>query len=208
MKKIMPSAVLGLLSGTLLLSGCAVGSMGGGNEQIDHININLPSQIEWVQSQNKATDQNGSMLREWVIKGFQSNNTPARIIYQKIVPALKTNALADNILKPFRQNCADIKLTAIPMNTKHSDKIANEMICSKLGNNPVGLIAYTSVVTDKTANHLIVGEVRTLPSKKAGQLNIANEQQRKQAQTSAAIAQLMQKMITETKVCDANKNCK
>lgn len=207
MKKIISSSVLGLLGTTLLLSGCAIGSLGGSsNDEISYIKVDLPKQIEWVQSQNKKMGENG-MLQEWVIKGFKSNSTPARIIYQKIVPGVESNVLMEQVLKPFKQSCADVKFTSIPLNTKHGDKIANEMICSKLGKNPVGLVAYTSILSDKSASHLIVGEVRTLPSSKAGQLDIKNEQQRKQAETSAAIAQLMQKMSADIKACDAKNTC-
>lgn len=203
----MSSSILGLLGSTLLLSGCVIDSLGGGgNDEIDHIQIDLPKQIEWVQSQNKKMGENG-VLQEWVIKGFKSNSTPARIIYQKIVPSMESNMLMEQVLKPFKQNCADVKFTNIPLNTKHSDKLGNEMICSKLGKNPVGLVAYTSVFGDKSANHLIVGEVRTLPSSKAGQIDIKNEQQRKQAETSAAIARLMQKMSADIKVCNTQNTC-
>lgn len=205
MKKNISSAAISLLGGTLLLSGCAVGSMGG-SSSIDHLQLQLPQQIEWVQSQNQAVGE-GGMLQEWVIKGFKSNSTPARIIYQKIVPSVPSGQLMNQVLKPFKESCADIKLTDVPLNAKYGDKASNEMICSKLGKNPVGLVAYTSILTDKTASHLVVGEVRTLPSQKAGQLDIKNEQQRKQAETSAAIAQLMQKMTADIKVCDASKKC-
>lgn len=205
MKKIFNLSAAGLLGGTLVLAGCAMDSMVGGSDMaIDHLKMDLPQQIEWVQVKKKP----GVNIQEWVIKGFKSNNSPARVIYQKISPAMPADALMTQVMKPFKSACKDIKVSDVPLNSKYANKMSKEMICSQLGKNPVGLIAYTTVMSDKNANHLVVGEVRTLPSKKAGQFDIKNEQQQKQVQTSAAIAQLMAKMTTGVKVCDSKDNCK
>lgn len=196
----------GLLGGALLLSGCVTNGMGGSEESVEYLTADLPQQIQWAQNKNETT-KSGGMKQEWIVNGFTPNDTPAKISYQKLIPGTNSSKVMAELLKPYKQSCKDISLTEIPLNAKHDNKTGYEIICSQLGNNPFGVIAYASVFSGKESSHVIRAKVKTPPSAKAGQLDVSNQQQRAQAENIAALAQLMQVMSQNIKVCDANNNC-
>lgn len=195
-----------LIASALLLSGCVTNGAGNSNQSIDYLSVDLPQQIKWVQSKNE-TMKNGGMKQEWIVNGFRSIDTPARISYQKLVPGGASDRILNKLLNDYKQSCKDIRITEIPLKSAHKNKASYEVICSQLGNNPFGVIVYVNVFSDNASNHLIRAEARTPPSVKAGQLDVSNQQQRAQAENIAALAQLMQAMSQNIKVCDANNNC-
>lgn len=210
MKKVLNLKSACSLVGALLLVGCNTTSGGGAISKakpIDHIQFNLPAQIEWVAARNENTP-NGGMVAEWIPKGYQSNNSPVRVIYQRLVPAKQPNILLAETLKPIKQVCTDSINTPFKAKSLHSSQTSSTFICAQLGKNQVGLVTQNSIFADAAANHYVIAEVKTLPSKKAGELTFNNEREKQQVQNTQALIGLMRGFMDTIRVCDAEKNCR
>lgn len=197
------------VASTLLIAGCngLDTSLLSKEQPISHIQFNLPKQIQWITVKNEKT-ANGGMVVEWVPKGYKSNNTPVRIVYQRTTPAKQPNLLLAQVAQPLQKQCTDTKITPIKFASKYSNQAGNEAICAKVGKNRFGLVTYTNIFADAGANHTVMTEVKTLPSKKAGLLTPKNAKEKKQVQNTQALIGLMRNFMDSVRTCDAQKKCK
>lgn len=196
------------IGGLLTLTGCV--SIGGGETATDGkiatINFNLPQQIKWSQSKN-SQNKDGSMLAEWIPQGSKPNNTPVRIIYQRLVPGASAQTFIGNALQPLQKVCTDIKINPFKATSQYPNQANAEVLCAQLGKNRFGTVSYVSVFSDKAANHLVISEVKMPASKKAGVLDFKTAQQKKQAQDSSALAKLMYQFNNSIRACDSKQKC-
>lgn len=177
------------------------------NEPIDYITMSFPEQIQWQQQQNKKLD-NGGIIAEWIVKGSTSQNTPVRVVYNKLLPGSDTKSLLDRAIEPLKTSCADIKITNLPATSKHANQTNMEVICSRMGKNNFGMVFYFTALADAKATHVVRSETKTIASEKAGTLVPANKQQQQQVKNSAAIIALMNNFSKTVRACDAQKVCR
>lgn len=198
-------------STTLLIGGCTVGGTGSSLSKniqpINHVQFNLPKQIQWANIKNNKTP-NGDMIAEWVPKGFKSSNSPVRVVYQRTSPAKQPNVLLTQVSQPLKAQCTDVKNTPQQSKSQHSSQASAEVICAQMGKNGYGLVTYTTIFADNAANHVVVSEIKTLPSQKAGLLTPKNAKEKKQIQNTQALIGVMRGFMDSVRVCDANKQCR
>lgn len=195
-----------IVGGLLTLAGCSMNQGGSSSiSAIDTMQFNLPAQIKWKQSKNQANK--GNILAEWIPEGSNSNNTPVRVIYQRLTPSQQTAAFLNKAVQPLQKVCTDIKVSPFKASSAYADQASAEILCAQLGKNQFGTVSYVSVFSDKMANHILVSEVKMPPSQKAGVLNFKTEKQKQQAQNSSALAKLMYQFNNSVRVCDKAKNC-
>lgn len=196
------------IAGALLISGCnSLDTTDLSKAQpISHVQFNLPKQIQWVAVKNEKV-ANGGMIAEWVPKGYQSNNAPVRVVYQRAMPAKQPNTLLAQIAQPLQKQCSDSKVSPMKFASKYANQAGNEAICAKVGKNRFGLVAYTNIFADAKANHLVTAEIKTLPSEKAGFLTPKNASEKKQVQNTKALIGLMKNFMNSVRACDAEKKC-
>ncbi len=174
--------------------------------EISSMKFELPQQIKWKQTKNES--KKGNIIAEWVPEGRNVNNTPVRIIYQRVAPGKPTaEFMTKAIQQPLQKICTDSKISDFKTGSAYSDQMSSEIICSQLGKNKFGTVSYISVFTDKDANHILVSEVKMPPSKKAGVLKFKNDKEKQQAQNSQMLAKLMYQFNSTARVCDKAKNC-
>lgn len=174
-------------------------------EKVAYLTFSLPERIQWEQNEDEKLQNAG--IAEFLVKGYTSKNTPARVIYQQLVPAETKAALRSQVLKPL-ENCPDSAVSEFRGTSRYRDQLNLEAICSRLGQNgPYGLISYVSIFSDSESNHLVVSEVRTPPTTKAGEFNFKNAEQQKEAANRQAIAELLRKTMEGIRACDEQKNC-
>ncbi|PIE45121.1 MAG: hypothetical protein CSA45_04285 [Gammaproteobacteria bacterium] len=195
-----------LIGGLLTLAGCVTGQGGGSGSGIKEMTMSLPQQVQWVVSQNK-TGKDGNQVTEWVPKGFKTNNTPVRIIYQKMVPANKPQDIVAQMAGSLKKNCNDIKVSEFKSASKYPNQVNAEVLCGKLGKSPVGIAMYSSVFTDANANHLVIGEVKIPASKKAGVLDPKTKKEKEQARNAAGLVQLVQGFMQTVRACESKGKC-
>lgn len=198
-----------VIGGLLVIAGCTMTQNGGAGakHEIATMKFTLPrpEQIAWQQVKNQS--KNGNMLSEWVPKGNTPANTPVRVIYQRLTPAMATNDFVGRVIQPIQKLCSDHKVAAFKGTSTYPDQANAEMICARLGKNSFGTITYLSVFTDQSANHMLVSEVKAPASEKAGVLNFKTDREKQMAQNSAALAKLMYELNYSVKVCDAKNRC-
>lgn len=203
------------IAGSLLVSGCVTGSDGSSStsttdlstiKTIDHIKFNLPQQVKWVSVKN-AKNKDGRIMAEWVAKGYNSNNSPVRVVYQRSIPTSQPSALLGQMMQPLKKACTDIKMGNFTSKSKHTSQASSEAICAKMANTNFGTVSYTSVFADNAANHIVMSEVKTLPSEKAGVLTYKNDKQKKQIENTQALVGLMRGFMDTVRVCDAANKC-
>lgn len=214
MKKAMQTAAA-LLSAAALLAACdgagKTGNKGSGpppalpgQAEIAYVTFSLPEQVRWQQNEDPAVAQAG--VSEWYLAGTSSQTSPARVMYQKLMPAQSSANVRAQILKPL-ESCVDSAVSGSRTGSKYNRQLNFEAVCSKFGEANFGWIQYVSILTDGAANHLVMTEVRTPPSQQAGTLAPGNAEERQWADTSRQLADLMRNTIQSIRVCDAANNC-
>ena len=173
-------------------------------QKIAYVTFNMPEQVQWEANKDPKLEQSG--IAEWIVKGTTAQSTPARIMYQKLSPAQSLNVLKGQVTSTL-PSCADSKVTDLRGTSQYRNYITFETICSKLGKNKYGLIDYVSIFSDGEANHVVLAEIKTPPSKKAGVLDAKTAQAQKQAETAKVLAELLNRTIQSVRACDANQRC-
>ena len=173
-------------------------------QNIAYVTFSLPEQVQWEANQDPQLAKSG--IAEWIVKGTTAQSTPARVMYQKLSPAQSTSQLKGQVTSTL-PSCADSKVTDLRGTSQYRNYITFETICSKLGKNKYGLIDYVSIFTDGESNHVVLAEIKTPPSKKAGVLDAKTAQAQKQAETAKVLAELLNKTIQSVRACDANQRC-
>ncbi len=169
----------------------------GIKEEIAYLAFSLPEQVQWERNPDEA---------EWTLAGYEPADSPARVMYQKLVPAQAPDALKRQVLEPLR-DCPDTQVSDLRGKSKYSDQITIEAICSQFGKDNFGLISYIGIFSDQTANHLLITEVRTPASKKAGLLTFQNSEAQKQAEASKILSELLYRLMESIRVCDEKNLC-
>ena len=210
-KKFIISACCCLSALALSLTGCAgkdktAGKKGKPESQreIAYLTFLLPNQIKW--ERNPDEKLNSMNIAEWYVAGTTSATSPIRIIYQKLEPAKPVVSLREEVQGPFSV-CKDKKMSEFKGQSVYSDQINIETICSKLGENPFGLISYVSIFSDSVANHVVIAESKTPPSQKAGVLDFKDAENKKQAETAKTLADLAIGLMQSIRACDEKKLC-
>ena len=174
-------------------------------QKVAYLTFSLPEQIQWEQNQDPSLQQAG--IAEFLVKGYTTKNTPARVIYQQLAPAQTKASLRAQVLKPL-ENCPDSAVGEFRGDSQYRDQLNLEAVCSRLGQKgQYGLISFVSIFSDSASNHLVVSEVRTPPTAKAGDFNFKNAQMQQEAANRQAIAQLLRKTMQGIRACDEQKNC-
>lgn len=173
---------------------------------IHHLTFNLPQQLQWKKITHQV-DQSGAEFAQWIVNGFEQSNTPARIIYQKIIPATPNNAVLAQFMQPYQKSCTDVSVIAVNTQSTYQPKNSLELICAQMGNNHYGSAFYISVFSDANASHVVLSDLRTLPSEKAGVLTFKTDQEKQQVQTISALMQIMAGFINTIRACDATDRC-
>ena len=215
-KTVVQLGLVLLCSCSLLIFGCADAKRSAGKsratapaaakqkEDIAYLPFSLPEQVKWVRNPDEALANAGSA--EWTLEGYSPAESPARVMYQKIVPAQAPATLKGQILAPLA-DCTDSQVEAFKGQSKYSDQINIEAICSQLGKDSYGLLSYISIFSDQVANHLVLAEIRTPASKKAGVLTFQNTEAQKQAETSKILSDLLFNLMQTIRVCDEKNLC-
>ncbi len=213
---------LGFLFGVLLVSGCAkkpstISSSTGKTPpavlpqkrllepSFSYLTFNLPKGITWVQSQN--TPIGNGWVTEWVPKGYTSQNSPLRIIYQKRQPGLSPGLRLQEIVAPAR-NCGDAKITRFNGNSSYKHQANVEVFCSKMGKNDWGLVSYVAVFSNPSETHALIGEIRTPVTEKAGVFPGKTGQEKKLLNQTKTLTKLLFDAIRSVRVCKKNGNCR
>lgn len=211
--------VLGLACAATVLAGCAESGgrtpspapqaqtptlPGGLTADINYITFSLPEQVRWVQNQAAALEEAG--VAEWYVEGTTPQTSPARVMYQKLMPAQTSNAVRAQILKPL-ENCFDSKVSGFRTSSKYGRQLSFEAVCSKFGEANFGLINFVSIFTDGAANHLVLTEVRMPASQKVGELRPKTAAERQWVETSRRLTDLMRNTMQTIRACDANDQC-
>ncbi len=205
--------VVALCACIVLASGCArtkkTASQPGAEpaapkEEIAYLLFSLPEQVQWVRNPDEALLNAG--VAEWTLAGYEPADSPARVMYQKLVPAQAPATLRRQVLEPLK-DCPDTQVSDLRGMSKYSDQINIEAICSQLGKDNFGLISYIGIFSDQTANHMVITEVRTPASKKAGLLTFQNSEAQKQAEASKILSELLYRLMETIRVCNEKNLC-
>ena len=179
-------------------------SMMGSPAEIGYLTFSLPEQVRWQQNEDPALDEAG--VAEWFVAGTTPQTSPARIMYQKLMPAQNSAAVRAQVLAPL-ESCADSKVGGLRTGSKYNRQVSFEAVCSKFGETNFGLTNYVSIFTDGSANHMVLTEVRTPASQKAGELAPKNAQEQQWAETSRQLMDLLRNTMQTIRACDADNNC-
>lgn len=220
MRSTTAKTLLILLCGSaLLLSGCAgAGAKRGTGKaapkaaesaqtvkrDISYLTFSLPEQVKWERNPDQALANAG--VAEWTMAGYSPAESPARVMYQQIAPAQAPATLRGQMLEPLK-TCTDSQINAFKGMSKYSQQVNIEAICSQLGSDNFGLISYISIFSDQAANHLVLAEIRTPASKKAGVLTFQNTEAQKQAETSKILSELLYNLMQTIRICDEKNLC-
>ena len=216
---IAKTVLLLLCSTALLLSGCAgAGAKKGAGKSvqkgapavqaakrdISYLTFSLPEQVKWERNPDEALANAG--VAEWTMAGYSPADSPARVMYQKLEPAQAATTLRNQMLEPLK-TCQDSQNNPFKGMSKYHDQVNVEAICSQLGSDNFGLISYLSIFSDQAANHLVLAEIRTPASKKAGVLTFQNTEAQKQAESSKIISELLYNLMQSIRICDEKNLC-
>lgn len=207
MKKVNKINIL-VIGAMLGLAGCVSTQDSTKSEKVEQIattNFNLPEQIQWKQVKNQ--EEAGNILAEWIPEGSELNNTPVRVIYQRIPQAKPASEFVNVVVEPLQKVCTDIKVSPFKTTSTYENQASVEAICARLGKNNFGTVSYLSVFADNTANHMLVSEIKMPPSDKAGVLKFKNAKEKQLAETSSALANLLYQSHNGLRVCNADKHC-
>ncbi len=213
------AVVLLLCSIALLVSGCAgagskrgAGKNAGKVEQstqtvkhgISYLTFSLPEQVKWERNPDQALASAG--VAEWTMAGYSPADSPARVMYQQLVPATSPAGLQAQVLEPLK-TCPDSLVESVRGMSRYRDQLHIKAVCSQLVPNNFGLISYISMFTDQAANHLVIMEIKTPASKKAGVLTFQNTEAQKQAETSKILSELLYNLMQTIRVCNNKDQC-
>ncbi|NLZ17184.1 MAG: hypothetical protein GX087_05560 [Desulfobulbaceae bacterium] len=173
-------------------------------KEISYLTFSLPEQVQWERNPDEALANAG--VAEWILAGYTAADTPARVMYQKLEPAQAPAALKGQVLGPLK-TCPDSQISDFKGLSKYRQQVNFEAICSQLVPNNFGLISYVSIFTDQTANHMVITEIRTPASKKAGVLTFQNTEAQKQAETSKILSELLYNLMQTIRICDEKNLC-
>ncbi len=195
-----------LAIGSLLtLTGC-VGLKGSDEPAVAKIDFNLPQQIKWKQIKNQQKD--GNTFVEWIPESNKDNNTaPARIMYRRTVSTQSAKPFLLATAQPLKKMCGDMTATLLKTDSTYPNQMSIEVLCSRLGKAGFGTVAYLTAYADGQANYFLMSEVKLPASQKAGSIIPKNEQEKKWAQTAAALAKVMKQFNKNTRFCDATGKC-
>lgn len=215
----LKALILLLCGSALLLSGCAgAGAKRGAGknarkatqstqttkQDIAYLTFSLPEQVKWERNPDEALANAG--VAEWTVAGYSPADSPARVMYQKLAPAQAPATLRRQMLEPLKA-CPDSLINSFKGMSKYSRQENIEAICSQLGADNFGLISYISIFSDQAANHLVLAEIRTPASKKAGVLSFQNTEAQKQAETSKILSELLYNLMQTIRICDEKNLC-
>ena len=172
-------------------------------QSIGYLTFALPTQLRWQQNQDP---QLGQGVAEWFLEGHTSQNSPARVVYQKISPARPPDQLAAQVLNPLKQ-CSDRYVNNFVATSRYPQQLNMEAICSRIGQSGIGLISYVSIYSDASANHVVMAEVRTPPSNRVGEYDEKNAALQKQVEAGNQLAEWLRRTMQSVRVCDVNKRC-
>lgn len=198
--------VCGLLLGLSACSGMKKNMGKGGpkpqppKQEIAYLTFSLPEQVQW----QRNPDESGMI--EWVLAGYDPIESPARVMYQKMEPAQSVVAVKEQILQPL-QECLDSQVSGFRGVSRYRVQLNSKAICSQLGQENFGLISFISIFGDQTANHLVIAEVRTPASTRAGALIFQNSEAQKQAEASKILSELLENLMQTIRVCDEQDVC-
>lgn len=198
--------VCGLLLGLSACSGMKRTMDKGGakpqapRQEIAYLTFSLPEQVQW-----QRNPEEGGMI-EWVLAGYDPIDSPARVMYQKTEPAQPVAAVREQILQPL-QECQDRRVSGFRGMSRYRVQLNTKAICSQLGKENFGLISFVSIFGDQSANHLVIAEVRTPASTKAGSLIFQNSEAQKQAEASKILSELLENLMQTIRVCDEKDAC-
>lgn len=173
-------------------------------KKIAYLTFSPPEQVRWVENDDPALRNSG--VAEWMVEGSSAESTPARVMYQKLMPVQDASTLKAQILKPLA-GCPDSKVQDLQLGSKYRDQLGFQATCSKLGTQDYGLIDYVAIFSDGVANHVMLAEVKTPPSNKVGVLDSKSAEVQKQAQTSKNFADMLSKAIRSVRVCNEQELC-
>lgn len=207
-----------LCCAALALTGCADGGGKGGRggvtppptpaggltADIGYVTFSLPEQVRWQQNEDPALDEAG--VAEWFVQGTTPQTSPARIMYQKLMPARPSAEVRAQVLHPL-ESCTDSRVTGLRTGSRYGRQVGFEAVCSKFGNANFGLTNFVAIFTDGAANHLVLTEVRTPASQKVGALKPKTAADKQWAETSAQLMELMRNTMQTVRACDANNQC-
>ncbi|MDO5674494.1 MAG: hypothetical protein Q4G66_06225 [bacterium] len=208
-----------LCSIALIVSGCAgAGAKRGADKKtnnaeqtvqavkgdISYLTFSLPEQVKWERNPDQALANAG--VAEWTMAGYSPADSPARVMYQQIAPAQVPATLQSRMLEPLK-TCTDSQTDTFKGMSKYGRQVNVEAICSQLGSDNFGLISYVSIFSDQAANHLVLAEIRTPASKKAGVLSFQNTEAQKQAETSKILSELLYNLMQTIRICDEKNMC-
>ena len=171
---------------------------------IASLSFYLPQEVEWEEKTDPNLARGG--ITQWVVAGYSARDTPAKVLYQKMLPA-KAPATLRKLIHHSLQSCKDSSIGTFKGSSKYHDQINVETICSQLGHERFGVQSFISIFSDTESNHLVIAEVRTPPSSRAGVLEGTNMVTRQQAQTSKVFSDLLFRLMQTIRVCDANQVC-
>ncbi len=189
----------------LTLTGC-VGLKGSNEPAVAKIDFSLPQQIKWKQIKNQQKD--GNTWAEWIPETNKDNNTaPVRVVYQRKVSNQPAKAFLLAAAQPLKQMCGDLKATAFKTNSTYDNQMSIEALCSRFAKSGFGTVSYLTNYSDGQANYFLISEVKLPASEKAGLINPKNDQEKKWAQTAAALAKVMKQFNKNTRFCDVSGKC-
>ncbi len=225
MKSFAYLVVSGCTLVVLLVAGCAkepgvAGSSGpasssavsprksllGSGSAFSHVTFNLPKGINWVQSRNTPAADGGG-IAEWVPKGYTTKNSPLRVVYQKKSPGISSGSRLQEIIAPIK-SCADAKITRFKGGSSYQDQTNVEVFCSKMGKNNWGLVSYVSVFSNQRETHVLIGELRTAPTKKAGVFADKTAEEKKLYAKTKGLSKLLFDMARSMRACGKNGKCR
>ncbi len=169
------------------------------------VSFNLPKEIAWIQSQNQPIGGGGVV--EWIPKGYTSQNSPVRVIYQKKQPGVSPEARLQEILAPIK-DCADSRITRFNGKSSYKYQANAEVFCSKMGKNNWGTISYVTVFSNRDESDVLIGEILTRPTKKAGAFPNKTEQEKKTLDEIKKIGKLLFEMTLSMRACQEDGNCR
>ncbi|PIE68819.1 MAG: hypothetical protein CSA21_05290 [Deltaproteobacteria bacterium] len=207
----------GILVVLLFFSGCAEkpeSSVGAGSLEkspaeaatFAYVTFHLPQQIDWVQSQNTPTADGGG-IAEWVPQKYVSQVSPLRVVYQKKPPGVSPEARLQEILEPIKE-CADVKVHRFSGKSSYGYQANVEVFCSKMGKNDWGLISYVTVFSNRRESHVLFGEIRTVPTEKAGIFPAKTVEEKKTAAEIQQLSKLLFDMAGSVRVCEDDGSCR
>ncbi|PID74357.1 MAG: hypothetical protein CSB32_01155 [Desulfobacterales bacterium] len=208
----------GLVLTLLLFSGCAEttdsSTQTASSEQdvqeaqdptFASVSFRLPGWINWTQTRSEPTAGGG--IAEWIPEGSTAENSPFRVVFQKRQPGISPEARLQQILAPIRE-CADVRVNRFNGKSRYGYQANVEVFCSKMGKNNWGLISYVAVFSNRRESDVLIGEIRTVATEKAGIFPVRNEQEKKTVAEIQQLSKALFNMVSSVQVCADDGTCR